>query len=343
MNVSQAHVVSHMQPYPISEFISEGIAMAMNRIQFQPGLSMPEFFQQYRTEAQCEAALEKARWPEGFRCPCCGGSAHCVVRGGSRKLFQCNACRHQSSLIAGTVFQGTKLRLTVWFLAIYLISQAKTGLSALALKRHLGVSYPTAWLIHHKLMQAMAEREQRYVLEGQVQVDDAYLGGERSGGKVGRGSENKVPFVAAVSLSDEGHPLRTKLTLVPGFSLKAIEQWAKSCLAPGSTVFSDGLACFSAVTAAGCAHQPTVVAGRKPNDLPEFQWINTVLGNLKTSLTGSYHAFDFRKYAARYLAAFTYRFNRRFDLRTLHKRLLVAAAHCAPHPQREIRIADVHC
>jgi len=65
MNVSQAHVVSHMQPYPISEFISEGIAMAMNRIQFQPGLSMPEFFQQYRTEAQCEAALEKARWPEG--------------------------------------------------------------------------------------------------------------------------------------------------------------------------------------------------------------------------------------------------------------------------------------
>lgn len=69
-----------------------------------------------------------------------------MVRAGSRKLFQCNACRHQTSLVAGTVFQGTKLRLTIWFLAIYLISQAKTGLSALALKRQLGVSYPTAWL-----------------------------------------------------------------------------------------------------------------------------------------------------------------------------------------------------
>jgi hypothetical protein len=114
-------------------------------------------------------------------------------------------------------------------------------------------------------------------------------------------------------------------------------------LAPGSTVFSDGLACFAAVTAAGCAHQPTVVAGRKPKDLPEFQWINTVLGNLKTSLNGSYHAFDFRKYAARYLAAFTYRFNRRFDLRTLHKRLLVAAAHCGPHPQRSIRMVELRC
>lgn len=97
------------------------------------------------------------------------------------------------SLIAGTVLQGTKLALTVWFRAIYLIRQAKTGLSALALKRQLGVSYPTAWLIHHKLMQAMVAREDRYVLDGQVQVDDAYVGGERSGGKVGRGSENKVP------------------------------------------------------------------------------------------------------------------------------------------------------
>lgn len=343
MNVSQAHMVSHPWAYSLSELMSEGTSVAMNRIQFQPGLSMPEFFRRYGTEAQCEAALEQARWPEGFRCPCCGGAAHCVLRGGSRKLFQCNACRHQSSLIAGTVFQGTKLRLTVWFLAIYLISQAKTGLSALALKRQLGVSYPTAWLIHHKLMQAMAEREQRYVLAGQVQVDDAYLGGERSGGKVGRGSENKVPFVAAVSLSDDGHPLRTKLTPVPSFSLKAIAQWAQSCLAPGSTVFSDGLACFGAVTAAGCTHQPTVVAGRKPKDLPEFKWINTVLGNLKTGLSGSYHAFAFRKYAARYLAAFAYRFNRRFDLSTLHQRLIVAAARCAPYPLPAIRMADVHC
>lgn len=317
--------------------------MAMNRIQFQPGLSMTEFLKRYGTEAQCAAALEQARWPTGFQCPRCAATAYSRVGGRTYALFQCQACRHQTSLIAGTVMQGTKLPLTVWFLAIYLISQAKTGLSALALKRHLGVSYPTAWLIHHKLMQAMAEREARDVLDGQVQVDDAYLGGERSGGKAGRGSENKVPFVAAVSLSDDGHPLRTKLTPVPGFSLKAIEQWARTHLAPGSTVFSDGLACFGAVTTAGCMHQPTVVGGRKPKDLPEFQWINTVLGNLKTSLSGSYHAFDFRKYAARYLAAFSYRFNRRFDLRTLHTRLIVAAANCAPHPERLIRMAEVRC
>jgi len=317
--------------------------MAMNRIQFQHGLSMPEFLKDYGTEAQCERVLEAVRWPNGFCCPRCGQAAHYVLRDGVRKVFQCNACRHQASLIAGTVFQGTKLPLTTWFLAIYLISQAKTGLSALALKRQLGVSYPTAWLIHHKLMQVMADREDRYLLEGKVQVDDAYLGGERAGGKVGRGSENKVAFVAAVSLNEEDRPLRVRLTPVPGFTLKAVAAWAKDHLAPGSAVFSDGLACFGAVTEAGCSHQPTVIAGRKPKEVPEFQWINTVLGNLKTSLSGCYHAFDFRKYATRYLAAFCYRFNRRFDLRSLHQRLLIAAVGTTPQPLRSIRVADVHC
>ena len=317
--------------------------MAMNRIQFQHGLSMPEFLKDYGTEAQCERVLEAVRWPNGFCCPRCGQAAHYVLRDGVRKVFQCNACRHQASLIAGTVFQGTKLPLTTWFLAIYLISQAKTGLSALALKRQLGVSYPTAWLIHHKLMQVMADREDRYLLEGKVQVDDAYLGGERAGGKVGRGSENKVAFVAAVSLNEADRPLRVRLTPVPGFTLKAVAAWAKDHLAPGSAVFSDGLACFGAVTEAGCSHQPTVIAGRKPKEVPEFKWINTVLGNLKTTLSGCYHAFDFRKYATRYLAAFCYRFNRRFDLRSLHQRLLIAAVGTTPQPLRSIRVADVHC
>ena len=87
--------------------------------------------------------------------------------------------------------------------------------------------------------------------------------------------------------------------------MKAISAWAKGHLAPTSTVFSDGLACFGAVTEAGCSHRPTVMAGRKPKEVPEFRWINTVLGNLKTSLSGCYHAFDFKKYAARYLHSIT--------------------------------------
>lgn len=77
-------------------------------------------------------------------------------------------------------------------------------------------------------------------------------------------------------------------------------------MASGSAVFSDGLACFGAVTDAGCRHQPAVVAGRKSKEVPEFKWVNTVLGDLKTSISGNYLAFDFQKYATRYLAAFCY-------------------------------------
>ena len=314
--------------------------MSMNRIQFQKGLSLPAFLAQFGTEVQCEEALEKARWPNGFRCPRCGQSPHYLLGGSGHPTYQCRSCRLQTSLIAGTLFQSTQLPLTTWYLAIYLISQAKTNLSALALKRLLGVSYPTAWLMQQKLMQTMAERDALYSLEGQVQIDDAYLGGELTGGKAGRGSENKVPFVAAISLDTAGHPLYIKMAPVSGFTLKAITDWAQRDLSPGCVVISDGLACFAGVTAAGCHHQPIVVGGRKPKELPEFSWINTVLGNLKTSFGGAYHAFDFTNHGLRYLAAFVYRFNRRFNLETLPTRLLVAAANISPRPAAWLREAE---
>jgi transposase-like protein len=318
--------------------------MPMNRVQFQSGLSLPAFIEQFGTETQCELALEAARWPDGFRCPECGKEAgHSEFRVGARKMFQCKACQTQTSIIAGTLFQSTHLPLTTWFLAIYLISQAKTGISSLALKRQLGVSYPTAWLIQHKLMQAMVEREARYTLKGNVQVDDAYLGGERTGGKAGRGSENKVPFVAAVALNPDGKPLYVKMDPVPDFTRKAIAVWAGSSLSSGCLVSSDGLACFAGVTDAGCFHNRTVVGGRKPKELPEFHWVNTVLGNLKTSFGGAYHAFNFSKYGLRYLATFAYRFNRRFELHKLSHRLLVAAATIGPRPAAWLRSTEASC
>jgi hypothetical protein len=102
--------------------------------------------------------------------------------------------------------------------------------------------------------------------------------------------------------------------------------WAQASLLPGTLVRSDGLGCFAAVADAGCVHLPTVVGDLKPRDLPEFKWVNTVLGNLKTTLAGAFHALRYSKYGEHYLAAFAYRFNRRFDLRGLVARLIVDAA-----------------
>jgi transposase-like protein len=313
--------------------------MAYNPIQFQQGMSLPEFLHCFGSEATCAEAVRRARWPDGFRCPRCHGNAHCIIGNDSRRLFQCHACHRQTSLTAGTLFDSTKLPLTKWFLAIYLISQAKTGLAALELKRHLGVSYPTAWLMHHKIMTAMAARETRHRLSGTVQVDDAYLGGERAGSKPGRGSQNKVPIVAAVSLNDAGNPLYIKVSPVAGFTSEAISKWARSNLSPGTDVLSDGLGCFAAVIDAGCTHRAEIVGQRKPRELPQFKWVNTVLGNLKTMLSGAHKAIGYSKYADRYLGAFAYRFNRRFNLSGLVVRLIVDVCRSTAAPERVTRHA----
>ena len=192
--------------------------MAMNRIQFQAGLSLNQFLSHYKTDEQCEDALEKARWPHGFTCPRCQSRSHCTVWHGRVKTFQCNRCHKQVTLTSGTIFHATKLPMSLWFQALFFLTQTKTSISTLEPMRRIGV-YGTAWRMKHKLMQVMHEREATTVLADRVEIDDAYLGGERTGGKSGRGSENKIPFIAAVGTNSQGHPDRAIFTTVTTFSL----------------------------------------------------------------------------------------------------------------------------
>lgn len=315
--------------------------MAINRIQFQQGLSLNDFLHNYGTEEQCSVTLEKSRWPHGFKCPSCDNTSHCVVWHRLVKTFQCNRCHTQTTLTGGSIFHSTKLPLVQWFQAMYFLTQTKNNVSALELKRLIGVCYKTAWRVKHKLMQVMVEQEQNTVLFGRVEVDDSYLGGENPGGKAGRGSENKTPFIAAVETNEKGHPLRAVFTKVSAFSREEVSEWAKRSLSAYTTVVSDGLACFRAVTEAGCVHNPTIVGkGRKSTDIACFNWVNTILGNLKTSISGTYHAFDFEKYGARYLAEVQYRFNQRTDLRGMLSRLITAAATTGKHPERFLVLAE---
>jgi hypothetical protein len=195
--------------------------------------------------------------------------------------------------------------------------------------------------VKHKLTQVMSEREETTILSGRVEVDDAYLGGQYPGGKAGRGSENKVPFVAAVETNAQGHPMRAVFAPVKSFTSIEIAAWACNWLAPSATVVSDGLACFRAVTAAGCAHDPQIVGTkRKSTDMDCFAWVNTLLSNIKTAITGTYHGFKFDKYARRYLSEAQYRFNRRFDLKTMLPRLLYAGARTGSRTEKWLRLAE---
>ncbi len=316
--------------------------MAMNRVQFQKGLSLPQFLAKYGTQAQCEQALQRARWPYGFVCPCCAGTRAKRFRRGSMAYWHCQTCRHQSSLIAGTVFAATKLPLTTWFMALYLMTQTKNGIAGLELSRHLGVCYRTAWRMRHKLMQSMTQREASRQLEGVVQIDDAYLGGERTGGKRGRGSENKRPIVVAVATTGEGHPGMAITAPVPAFTKQAMTDWFKRHLAPDAEVYSDGLGAFRA---AQDDHAHTVIesiGGKAGTEVPGARWVNVVMGNLKRSLDGTLHAFAFFKYPHRYLGEFTWRFNRRFRLKAMVPRLLVSAARCQPWTERALRAVPVY-
>ena len=314
--------------------------MAMNRVQFQRGLSMLEFFDQYSSQEQCEEAVRCWRWPYGFVCPSCGGAERSEFRRHGRLYLQCCACRHQCSLISGTIFESSKLPLRTWFMVMHLITQSKNNVSALELKRHLGVSWSTAWMVKHKLMQVMFEREERRQLTGRVEIDDAYLGGEHHGGKPGRGSPNKIPFVAAVQTTESGAPQWICLSQ-RAFTKQSIDAFAaKSLLAP-ATLVSDGLGCFKAVQGTGILHEPHVTGGGAACvKHPAFLAVNTVLGNLKTAFAGTYHAFGYGKYAHRYLAQVQYLFNRRFDLRVILGRLIRAACTTKPHPLHRLVLAE---
>ena len=314
--------------------------MHQNPIQFQSGMSLSELIESYGTEAKCEAALERARWPDGFVCPECGGREHSCFIVAGRRYWQCSQCRVHTSVCSGTLFHASKLPLTKWFQAMYLVTQNKNNISALSLKRHLGVSYSTAWRVKHKLLESMRRRESRRLLEGVVFADDAVLGGEHVG-KPGRGSENKAPFIAAVELDDDGYPQHVRFDAIEDYKGETYAEWARSALNPEAHLVTDGLASFNAAGAQVAAYGAIIVGERNSSELEPFHWVNIFISNAKTAITGTYHHFDFAKYRHRYLAEAQYRVNRRFDLASLVGRLVHTCTRTAPCPEDWLRLAEV--
>ena len=312
--------------------------MARNKTQFQKGFSLTSFLSHYRTDDQCRKALFHLRWPDGFKCPKCGTSSFCELK--SRKLFQCYNCHSQTSVTASTIFDATKLPLSVWFLGIYFITQSKVGYSALSLSRTLGISPNTALLMKHKIQQVMKEKDDIKQLTAYIQLDDAYWGGKKRDGKRGRGATGKTPFVAAVSANAEGHPVSMRFTPIPSFSKYEIKKWAITHLAPNCKITTDGLNCFPILSEIGFAHE-RIITGGGPDSvkIPNFKWVNTVIGNVKKALHGTFHALR-KRHFARYLAEFCYRFNHRHDLKEMFPQLIRDASSTPPMPFRLLKVAE---
>lgn len=266
-----------------------------------------EFTRRFADTEACTHYLMGLRWPEGFVCPGCQGHQGWPT---ARGTIFCAQCARQTSPTAGTILHRSHIAVSSWFLAMWLACTQKTGLSAAGLQRELGLgSYRTAWLMLQKLRQAMV-RVQREHLQGAVQVDETYVGGEETqAGVRGRQLEGKALVVIAVEL--EGKKIgRIRLRRIPKASAEELIGFVRDVVQAGATVHTDGWPGYSQMSSAGFRHRVTPVSDES-KALTVFPQVHLVASLLKRWLLGTHHGKVSPKHLQRYLDEFAFRFNRR--------------------------------
>lgn len=266
--------------------------------------TVQEFQRWFGTENSCREYLSRLRWPDGFNCPRCGHDRTWAVR---RQLWRCMRCRYETSLIAGTLFQDSRMPLQVWFQAMWYVTNQKQGVSALGLQRVLGLgSYRTAWTWLHKLRRAMV-RPGRDRLQGTVEVDETFVGGPRPG-KRGRGAAGKV--LVLVAAQQDGNRIgRIRLQRIADASAKSLEAAVKEMIAPGSVVRTDEWLGYNGLEAQGYSRDVV----RKKSTIGDnlLPLANRVASLLKRWLMGTHQGAVRPSHLDYYLDEFTFRFNRR--------------------------------
>jgi transposase-like protein len=273
---------------------------------------LPAFVSRFGSDAQCRAYLVRARWPAGFGCGRCGhGRAYSHKR---RLIEECAACGKQHSFLAGTIFEQTKTGLSKWFLAIYLVTSSKGGISAMELKRQMGFgSYQTAWSWLHKIRKAMV-RPGRTPLSARVEADETYVGGPKPG-KAGRGAAGKTVVAGAVESGrgeTRGRRLgRLRLAVVEDTSARSLEAFVGHNVAKPATVITDGWSGYLGLDAAGYTHEPHNLSATSDDAAAQLPAIHLVFSLAKRWLLGTHHGAVGEKHLAAYLDEFVFRFNRR--------------------------------
>lgn len=309
----------------------------------EPGIDYPRTFQEFegwfREEAACREYIRRLRWPDGFVCPLCGGGGHPWEM--SRGLLRCRSCDGQVSLIAGTIFEGTRKPLRLWLLAMWFITSQKNGVSALGLQRVLGLgSYQTAWTWLHKLRSAMV-RPGRDRLAGEIEVDETYVGGPEEG-KRGRGAEGKA--IIAMAAEKDGHGLgRIRLRRIQDVSADSLLAFLRDAVAPGSVIHTDGWRGYRGLTTAGYKHVITAISGSPDPAHVVMPRVHKVASLLKRWLMGTLQGGVQHQHLDYYLDEFAFRFNRRRSKARglLFHRLAQQAVNVAPRPYRQI-VAPAH-
>jgi len=266
-----------------------------------------EFERRFATEEACRAYLVRVRWPEGARCLRCQSPRVWLA---SRGRYHCATCSFQTTVLAGTIFQDTKQDLRLWFRAMWYVTNQKSGVSALGLKRTLGLgSYQTAWAWLQKLRTAMV-RPGRERLPGEVEVDESYVGGVEPGQGKRHLSTTKALVAVAAEVRDRGMG-RIRLQRIAAASAESLVGFVQQAVEPGAIVRTDGWTAYPGLARAGYLHRPRVISGSGHTASTLLPRVHRVAALLKRWLLGIHQGRVSQKHLDRYLDEFTFRFNRR--------------------------------
>ena len=277
------------------------------------------FCDKCRDEDACIQALSELRWPEGFTCGNCQSTKayHLASR---PRIFECAKCGHQQSITAGTVFHKTRTDLRKWFMAAYLISHDKRGVSAMMISRELVIRYDTAWLMCHKLRHVLTDDSADFKLDDLIEVGEAFYGGRKRKGNRGRGQTGKAMIVCAVEkrpvigatqyqgINDQGYIAGgARIAVLPNATAAQIGSFIRSNVKAGTRIISDG---FRSYTRLDEYRHDRVGRGSGVNAGVNMPIVHRLFSNVKVWLNGTYHGVSI-KHLPRYLREWSYRFNRR--------------------------------
>lgn len=268
-------------------------------------MNLPKLIEQFRSEEKCRAYLEALRWPEKVSCPRCASLK--ISRIASRAQFDCDSCRYQFSVTAGTIFHDSHLPLWKWLLATYMMVEAKKGVSANQLKRTLAVSYKTAWYLCHRIRAAMKDANP-IPMDGIVEVDETWIGGKRKG--VGRGRNVNKTVVIGAADRDDG---TIRLKIIPAAKQKYMTQFIKDVTDPATMVYTDDHVAYKQLSLRDRAHKSVNHSAHEyvRADV-HTNTIEGVWSLFKRSIVGSYHQLS-TKHLPAYLDETAFRYNNRHN------------------------------
>ena len=288
----------------------------MSKRFLKPEITLDRIYSEFADEGYCKDFLIDVRFEKGFACPFCGGSECRKIK--TRHLLRCKSCKADISATNGTFMHRTRLPLRLWIVTVFLVMSNKCSVSAVTLMRTLGVTYKTAWYVLHRIRKAMKCREKRYLLDGNGELDDTYLGAPTHGKKRGRGTE-KVKIIAALSKNAAGCPMFLKMTDVPNLRGITVGKFARDNIHEGSKIESDNAQSYKKPLAQKYFH---VYETYNPAS-GQLKWTHKVISNFKAMIAGTYHGNE-KIHTALYAAKYCYKFNRRKLGNRTYLRLLAA-------------------